>query len=213
MLTRAQIVWLLFLTSESDSFLFNLFNSAGNGGLSLWGEGRPGGRSRKNNDSDYHTEASSLRHGAADRGMSSHDMSSHNGYSMGMGYGSPSLDHPPRSMQSAVPPAVQQMAPTPTQAAPPAAREEYGSAPSPVATSPQQPIKKAKANYAYMASPDDPNEVSFAKGEILEVLDDAGKWFQVKTSGGIQGVSIEQYRENGVLTSPQIAPSNYLTLL
>lgn len=27
------------------------------------------------------------------------------------------------------------------------------------------------------ASPDDPNEISFAKGEILDIIDNTGKWF------------------------------------
>ncbi|WWD16817.1 high osmolarity signaling protein SHO1 [Kwoniella shandongensis] len=53
------------------------------------------------------------------------------------------------------------------------------------------------AMYAYSASPDDPNEVSFAKGDILEVMDNTGKWFQVRTPTGATG----------------IAPSNYLTML
>lgn len=48
---------------------------------------------------------------------------------------------------------------------------------------------KARANYAYSASPDDPNEVSFAKGEILEVHDTTGKWYQVRTASGQTGVS------------------------
>lgn len=26
------------------------------------------------------------------------------------------------------------------------------------------------------ASPDDPNEISFAKGEILDIVDNSGKW-------------------------------------
>jgi SHO1 osmosensor len=43
--------------------------------------------------------------------------------------------------------------------------------------------------YAYNASPDDPNEVSFAKGDILEVVDNTGKWFQVRTPSGQTGVS------------------------
>lgn len=48
---------------------------------------------------------------------------------------------------------------------------------------------KARANYAYSASPDDPNEVSFAKGEVLEVHDTTGKWYQVRTASGQTGVS------------------------
>lgn len=27
------------------------------------------------------------------------------------------------------------------------------------------------------ASPDDPNEISFAKGEILDIVDNSGKWY------------------------------------
>lgn len=47
-----------------------------------------------------------------------------------------------------------------------------------------------RANYAYSASVDDPNEVSFAKGDILEVVDTTGKWFQVRTPSGQIGVSV-----------------------
>ena len=43
--------------------------------------------------------------------------------------------------------------------------------------------------YAYNASNDDPNEVSFAKGDLLEVIEDTGKWFQVRTPTGQTGVS------------------------
>ncbi|KAJ2522304.1 Transmembrane osmosensor [Coemansia sp. RSA 1939] len=39
---------------------------------------------------------------------------------------------------------------------------------------------KARALYAYDANPDDPNEVSFAKDEVMYVIDDSGKWWQVK---------------------------------
>ncbi len=52
-----------------------------------------------------------------------------------------------------------------------------------------------RALYAYSASPDDPNEVSFGKGEIIEIIDSSGKWWQCKTSAGQVGSEcLEQFR-------------------
>lgn len=56
---------------------------------------------------------------------------------------------------------------------------------------------KAKALYAYTASPDDPNELSFTKNEILDIVDKQGKWWHARKADGTVG----------------IAPSNYLQII
>lgn len=45
-----------------------------------------------------------------------------------------------------------------------------------------------KASFSYTASPDDPNEISFVKGEILTILDNSGKWFSARKMDGQEGI-------------------------
>lgn len=134
----------------------------------------------------YGSESSGLRQGAADHGLSglSHDMSSsQNGYGMGVGsgitnnYGTLGSGNLGSGHLGVTPAAM----PVST------SRDDFSNVGQGVDNVAAK--QRAKANYAYTASPDDPNEVSFTKGETLEVLDTAGKWFQVRTSSGQTGVS------------------------
>jgi len=46
---------------------------------------------------------------------------------------------------------------------------------------------QAKALYGYQAAPGQPEEVSLTKGEILDVLDDSGDWWEVRKACGSEG--------------------------
>ncbi|KGB78535.1 high osmolarity signaling protein SHO1 [Cryptococcus deuterogattii 99/473] len=179
LLTMVNLVWIVYLTSEEDTFLYNVLNSGGNGGLS--GHNRRIGTSvqRRDETPGYGGGEMGLGNsiGGMSRGITSNTINS-GGY--GGGYAPASMEGTPQKVTSV-------------------ARNEYGhtGVQSPGIEDSVPRPQRAKALYAYSASPDDPNEVSFMKGEILEVVDATGKWFQVRTPAGVTG----------------IAPSNYLVLL
>lgn len=46
-------------------------------------------------------------------------------------------------------------------------------------STPQEaPVAQARALYSYTANAEDPNEITFTKGEVMDVLDRTGKWWQ-----------------------------------
>ncbi|KLO13700.1 hypothetical protein SCHPADRAFT_997132 [Schizopora paradoxa] len=55
-------------------------------------------------------------------------------------------------------------------------------------------VDRATALYDYEASPDDPSEISFKKGDTFDIIDNVGKWWSAQTSKGLR-----------------IVPSNYLS--
>ncbi|CAO3634141.1 unnamed protein product [Mucor fragilis] len=51
----------------------------------------------------------------------------------------------------------------------------------------------ATALHPYTANPDDPNELSFQKGEVLEILNKSGNWWQAKKQDGTIGIVPSNY--------------------
>ncbi|CAO3694836.1 unnamed protein product [Rhizopus microsporus] len=54
-------------------------------------------------------------------------------------------------------------------------------------------VEKVQALHTYQANSEDPNELSFEKGEILEVADRKGNWWQAKKSDGTIGIIPSNY--------------------
>lgn len=167
-LAIVDILWVIFFTSEEDSLAWHVLNSLGTGGLT------PPSRRRR---SAINLETAN---GGFPAGYSNVTTDKHSSQHAGMDR--ESGVQPP----DGPPPAP--MGPTP----PPEPDVGVGPAPE----HPSAPHKSAKALYAYTASPDDPNEISFSKGEILTITDSNGKWWQATKWDGSTG----------------IAPSNYLQL-
>jgi len=225
----ADIIWLLWFTSDEDSFFWRTLSGFGNGNLAGPGSNRPMGgaggaggmpssnrsRSGLGNGGTYGSaqgystgavgspvggysaapaygqgsqadlgapmgmpqpSSASVRSGAAGQqgGGAARSAGGH-GSEYGVGAGAMSSEGPP-----ALPPARSQAGDEPALSA---AGTEFG--------------YRARALYAYQANADDPTEISFSKGETLDIVDNSGKWWQARKSDGSTG----------------IVPSNYMQLL
>ncbi|KAJ7627320.1 hypothetical protein FB45DRAFT_59683 [Roridomyces roridus] len=79
----------------------------------------------------------------------------------------------------------------------------FGGSPKPTMTlvddeyDDDEPTIRARALHTYIASPDDPNELSFERNEILEIKHQASKWWRATKKDGAYG----------------IVPANYLAVL
>jgi len=223
-LAIVDILWVLYFTSEEDSLTFHIFNSLGTGGLtppSRRRRTRNGGSVHNMTSGNgyatnyagggigndpYDTKLGSGAGlggsgvGGAIRSQHSFTAGSLDGgianRSTGAGTGAGSVHNtPPGGATGSI--TADTDGPRSPLMAGIGAGSPGGVPASDVASQPENYSYKAKALYAYTASPDDPNEISFAKAEILDIVDKQGKWWQARKTDGTIG----------------IAPSNYLQII
>ncbi|KAN0100417.1 hypothetical protein V8E55_000401 [Tylopilus felleus] len=223
-LAIVDILWVLYFTSEEDSLALHLFNSLGTGGLTPPSRRRRTRGPSVHMASNGYAANYSAGAGIGSQDIPYDPASKTSGTigpaavrSQNSFVGGGSIDGVPPRIGAAppgsthgtpVPPPGQLTNPDQNAATSPligsgVAGVGAGNAPT-ASTASQDPTPapdsftyKAKALYAYTASPDDPSEISFVKGEILDIVDKQGKWWQARKVDGTVG----------------IAPSNYLQII
>jgi uncharacterized membrane protein len=55
-------------------------------------------------------------------------------------------------------------------------------------TPPPQTNLRAEALFDYSANKEDPNEISFCQGEVMDIIDNNGRWWQARKADGTMGI-------------------------
>ncbi|KAI0315667.1 hypothetical protein OF83DRAFT_1061673 [Amylostereum chailletii] len=226
-LAVVDILWVLFFTAEEDSLMLHVFNSLGTGGLTPPSRRRRTRQTSVHNLGISGGVSNGYGGGGGGYsptggiGPNTYDAKLNNSFGAAGGIRSQnsfhaasvdgaqarSLNGPASGTPNATPGVGQSALPPDTSAGINSPLMSPGNAGVGAGGGPGLPedtsgasegyMYKAKALFAYTASPDDPNEISFAKGEILDIVDKQGKWWQAKKDDGTIG----------------IAPSNYLQII